>query len=115
MFNELTVQSYVMFHTSRDTGACRQTSCLKTSGQTVLWRRHATAALAAEPRVARWRRHAFPGCIDGAPRPTQVTARHAGWHDGQCTPRTAAGPRVQSELIAATLIHYKNIHLRIRE
>ena len=67
MFNELTVQSYVMFHTSRDTGACRQTSCLKTSGQTVRRRRHASEAMAAAPRFAWWRRHALSERID-APR-----------------------------------------------
>ena len=42
-----------MSHASRDAVACRPTSCLKMSGQTVRRRRHATAALTAAARVAR--------------------------------------------------------------
>ena len=131
IFNELTVTQKKMLRACCDTGACRQTSCLKTSRQTVRWRRHATAALAAVPRVARWRRHAFPGCMDGTPRPRRhphashggccftpypvggdatgaspgtqrrVAAARLAW---QRTTRTPAAPRVQSELFAVTMI-----------
>ena len=83
----------------------------------MLWRGHATAALAAEPRVAGWRRHALSEWMDGTPRPTATLASHAvaARLDGQRTPRTAAGPRVLSKLIAATLIHYTHIHDRTRD
>ena len=42
---------FARFHACRNTGACRSTSCLKMSGQTVGPRPHTTASLAAAPRV----------------------------------------------------------------
>ena len=47
-------------YASRDTGACRPTTCMKTIGQDVCRRLHAAETLAAAPRVAWWRRHALP-------------------------------------------------------
>ena len=45
--------------------ADKPSSCLKTSGQTVRLRRHATAALVLAPRVARWWLHGW----HASPRP----------------------------------------------
>ena len=104
----LTVTRKMMLGACCDTGACRQTNCLKTSGQTVRLQRHITAAFSAAPRVARWWRRAFPGCMDGTPRPTAAAAgtswrlrRHAlpGWqrcHASPNTPRRAAATRGHS-------------------
>ena len=64
------MQSLLMFHAGRDTGACRPTSCLKMSGQTVLWRRHATEAMAAALRFA------LSEWMDGTPRRTAAAAAH---------------------------------------
>ena len=50
-----------------------------------------------------------PYAGNGTPR--RVAAAHL---DGQRTPRTAAGPRLPSELISATMIQLNHIHHRIR-
>ena len=114
-------------------GQFQATSCLKTSGQTVRRRRHATEAMAAAPRVALWRRHAVSECMDGTPRPTATPARFArrlrrhtltGWrrcHVQPGTQRRVAAARLarqrtpRSELIAATIIQRRHIHDRISD
>ena len=53
-------------------------------------RLHATAALAAAPRVARWRRHALRGCMDASRCPMAAAALFARFHashdTGACRP-----------------------------
>ena len=65
-----------MFHASRDTEACRLTSCLKTSGQTVAGDGTSSRPLAAA-RLARV--HEWPTAA--ASRLTQLSVKpgHAGW------------------------------------
>ena len=93
-------------HASRYTGACLPTSCLKMSGQTVRWRRHTTASLAAAPHASRQlleneRTNCTPaearsGSVCGSSSPliaadlARVHGWHASRHGSSGTPRTAS-------------------------